>query len=197
MENFEAVTDPAGPVGTTTEAAAAPTPPAAPMQPAVVPMVAQTDAKSNPVVAAVLKSFSQLYTSTNTAEQDTIIDDLYITNAVFDDNWYHVLGTDNIKILFRAAAKKNPAGQVTVQTSTIEPITNVEVQAVTPGAQKVVITSIHESVSGQEQRQCESTLTINSMGKITNHIDVWQGEPATFELAKRFAGSITTFFSKK
>lgn len=56
---------------------------------------------------------------------------------------YHVLGTDNIKILFRAAAKKNPAGQVTVQTSTIEPITNVEVQAVTPGAQKVVITSIH------------------------------------------------------
>ena len=57
--------------------------------------------------------------------------------------------------------------------------------------------NVQESVSGQEQRQCESTLTINSMGKITNHIDVWQGEPATFELAKRFAGSITTFFSKK
>lgn len=53
------------------------------------------------------------------------------------------MGTDNIKILFRAAAKKNPAGQVTVQASTIEPITNIEVQAVTPGAQKVVITSIH------------------------------------------------------
>ena len=42
------------------------------------------------------------------------------------------MGTDNIKVLFHAAAKKNPAGQVTVQASTTEPITNIEVQAVPP-----------------------------------------------------------------
>ena len=56
---------------------------------------------------------------------------------------------------------------------------------------------MQESVSGQEQRQCETTLTINDVGKITNHFDVWQGEPATFELAKRFMGGMSTFFAKK
>lgn len=56
---------------------------------------------------------------------------------------YHVLGTDKIKTLFHEASEKNRAGQVTVQTATIEPILNREVQAVTPGAQKVVIVSIH------------------------------------------------------
>jgi hypothetical protein len=56
---------------------------------------------------------------------------------------YHVLGTDKIKVLFHEAAKRNPAGQVTILSSTIEPITNIEIQAVTPGAQKVVIISVH------------------------------------------------------
>jgi hypothetical protein len=56
---------------------------------------------------------------------------------------FHVLGTDKIKILFHGAAKRNDGVKVTVQSSTIQPITNIEVLAITPGAQKVVILSTH------------------------------------------------------
>ena len=58
------------------------------------------------------------------------------------------------------------------------------------------VVNAQESVSGQEQRQCETTLTINDVGKITNHCDVWQGEHSTFYLAKRFMGGVSSFFAK-
>lgn len=50
---------------------------------------------------------------------------------------YHVLGIENIKGLFSDAGKRNKAAKVTVQSSSIEPISDATIQAVTPGAQKI------------------------------------------------------------
>lgn len=68
MDKEESITEPLAPVDTASEA-----PPsdhtAIPVEPVAQTVIAPTDAKSNPVVAAVLKSFAQLYTSTDPAEQ--------------------------------------------------------------------------------------------------------------------------------
>ena len=52
---------------------------------------------------------------------------------------YHVLGREYIKGLFSDACKRNGAAKVTVQSSSIEPISDATVQAVTPGAQKITL----------------------------------------------------------
>jgi hypothetical protein len=57
--------------------------------------------------------------------------------------------------------------------------------------------AMQANASGTEQRQLETTLTINGNGMITKQYDVWQGENpfiANFGLVKRLAGSIVTFF---
>ena len=66
MDKEESIAEPLAPVDTATHE---PAQLAAPAQPVAPPVVAQTDAKSNPLAAAVLKSFAQLYTSTDPAEQ--------------------------------------------------------------------------------------------------------------------------------
>lgn len=52
---------------------------------------------------------------------------------------FHVLGTDNIKALFKDALKKHTPTKVTVLSSAIEAVIDQEVLAVTPGAQKVTL----------------------------------------------------------
>jgi hypothetical protein len=69
MEKPEAVKvqEPSAPVGTATAAAAATAQPSG-SNPSAAPTVVPTDATSNPAVAAVMKSFRQLYSSISNAE---------------------------------------------------------------------------------------------------------------------------------
>lgn len=155
------------------------------------------DASADPVVAGVLERFVRQYEAKDTAEQDAVIDESYSPDAVFDDNLLHVKGTANIKVQFHAVAKLFKSCKISIQSSTVEPAGEKFLETL-PGARVIKVYNIQDYAVGSREIkiECDTTFTINSEGKIVDHMDKWRNRWANFGFLKRFGGSTTSALMK-
>ena len=129
--------------------------------------------------------------------QDGIIDESYRPDAVFDDNLCHVTGIPNIKVQFHAVAKLFKTCKITIKSSTVEPVEE-KLAASLPGGRVIQMYNLQDYTVGSKQIpiECDTTITIDAEGKITNHVDKWRKRWANFGFLKRWGGSATSALMK-
>lgn len=129
--------------------------------------------------------------------QDGIIDESYRRDAVFDDNLFHVTGTPNIKVQFHAVAKLFKTCKISIQSSTVEAI-DAKRAATVPGGRVIKVFNIQDyTVASKDIKiECDTTITIDAEGKITDHMDKWRSRWANFGFLKRIGGSATSALMK-
>jgi hypothetical protein len=129
--------------------------------------------------------------------QDGIIDEQYRTDAVFDDNLFHVKGTPNIKVQFHAVAKLFKTCKISIQEVTVTPVEE-KTAAKLPGGRVIKVYNVQDYNVLQKdiKIECDTTITIDAEGKIAEHWDKWRKRPANLGILKRIGGSVTSALMK-
>lgn len=116
---------------------------------------------------------------------------------MFDDNLFHVTGTANIKVQFHAVAKLFKTCKITIQETSVEPVSE-KLAAKFPGGRVIKVYNLQDyNVAKKDITiKCDTTITIDEDGKIVDHVDKWRDRWANFAFLKRTGGSVTSALMK-